>query len=175
MIEVTIDSIRVSLMSQHRVAILKDEASERYLPIWIGPCEADAITMELQEMEMARPLTHDILATAIADLGGTVAHILIQDLQDDVFYAHILVNQNGERIEIDARPSDAMALAVRVQAPIYVEEKVMEQAGITPEDDIEDELDRKKTDRMDDKDISVFSDFVDTLDLDNLDSDDESK
>ena len=175
MIEVTIDSIRVSLMSQHRVAILKDEEGERYLPIWIGPCEADAITVELQEMEMARPLTHDILATAIADLGGTVAHILIRDLSNDVFYAQILVNQNGERVEIDARPSDAMALAVRVQVPIYVEEKVMEQAGITPEEDIEDELDSTETDVMDDKDISVFSDFVDTLDLDDLDSDEESK
>ena len=171
MIEVTIDSIRVSLMSQHRVAILKDEDSERYLPIWIGPCEADAITVELQEMELARPLTHDILATAIAELGGTVSHILIRDLRNDVFYAHVLVNQNGQRIEIDARPSDAMALAVRVQVPIYVEEKVMEQAGITPEDDIEEELDGKETADLETKDLSVFSNFVDTLDLDDLDSD----
>ena len=84
MIEVTIDSIRVSLMSQHRVAILKDEESQRYLPIWIGPCEADAITVELQEMEMARPLTHDILAQTISDLGGNVTHIIIRDLQNDV-------------------------------------------------------------------------------------------
>ena len=109
MIEVTIDSIRVSLMSQHRVAILKDEESQRYLPIWIGPCEADAITVELQEMEMARPLTHDILAHTIAELGGSVTHIIIRDLQNDVFYAQILVNQNGEQLEIDARPSRGRA------------------------------------------------------------------
>jgi hypothetical protein len=173
MIEVTIDSIRVSLMSQHRVAILKDEVSERYLPIWIGPCEADAITVELQEMEMARPLTHDILATTIAELGGSLSHILIRDLRNDVFYAHILVNQNDESMEIDARPSDAMALAVRARVPIYVEEKVMEQAGITPEDDIEEELDVADTSEMDDKDLSVFSDFVDTLDVDDLDGDEE--
>jgi hypothetical protein len=175
MIEVTIDSIRVSLMSQHRVAILKDGEGERYLPIWIGPCEADAITVELQEMEMARPLTHDILATTIAELGGVVSHILIRDLRNDVFYANILVDRDGERLEIDARPSDAMALAVRAQAPIYVEEKVMEQAGITPEEDIEEDLDGAESNGVDDKDLSVFMDFVDTLDLDDLDSDEEKE
>ncbi len=175
MIEVTIDSIRVSLMSQHRVAILKDEVSERYLPIWIGPCEADAITVELQEVELARPLTHDILATTIAELGGSVSHILIRDLRNDVFYAHILVNQNDERLEIDARPSDAMALAVRAKVPIYVEETVMEQAGITPEDDIEEELDGTETAEIGDKDLSVFSNFVETLDLDDLDSGEEQE
>ena len=172
MIEVTIDSIRVSLMSQHRVAILKDEESQRYLPIWIGPCEADAITVELQEMEMARPLTHDILAQTIADLGGRVTHIIIRDLQNDVFYAQILVNQNGKRLEIDARPSDAMALAVRTQVPIYVAEEVMEEAGISTEEDMEREQDQEENTAIDDTDLSVFSNFVDTLDVDNLDNDD---
>ena len=175
MIEVTIDSIRVSLMSQHRVAILKDEESERYLPIWIGPCEADAITVELQEMELARPLTHDILATTIAELGGTVSHILIRDLRNDVFYAHVMVNQNETRLQIDARPSDAMALAVRVQVPIYVEEKVMEQASIVPEDDIDDDLTGTETVEVDDKDLSVFSDFVDKLDLSDLDREEDQE
>ena len=80
MIEVNIDSIRVSLMSQHRVAILKNDAGSRYLPIWIGPCEADAITVELQDMEMARPLTHDILSKTITDLGGKISHVIIKDL-----------------------------------------------------------------------------------------------
>ena len=158
-------------MSQHRVAILKDEESQRYLPIWIGPCEADAITVELQEMEMARPLTHDILAQTISDLGGSVTHIIIRDLQNDVFYAQILVNQNDERLEIDARPSDAMALAVRAQVPIYVAEKVMEEAGISTEEDMERAQDEEENAAIDDTDLSVFSNFVDTLDVDNLDSD----
>ena len=122
MIEVNIDSIRVSLMSQHRVAILKDDVSNRYLPIWIGPCEADSITVELQDMEMARPLTHDILARTITDLGGEISHVTIKDLRNDVFYAYITNNQQGKQLEIDSRPSDAMALAVRAQVPIYVEE-----------------------------------------------------
>jgi bifunctional DNase/RNase len=170
MIEVNIDSIRVSLMSQHRVAILKNDDSDRYLPIWIGPCEADAITVELQDMEMARPLTHDILAKTITDLGGEISHVIIKDLRNDVFYAHIMIDQDGTQLEIDARPSDALALAVRAQVPIYVEEKVMDKASIVPEDNIMDESIQSENEIDNDRDLSAFSDFVDTLDLDELES-----
>ncbi|HJO91373.1 MAG TPA: bifunctional nuclease family protein [Anaerolineales bacterium] len=170
MIEVNIDSIRVSLMSQHRVAILKNDDSDRYLPIWIGPCEADAITVELQDMEMARPLTHDILAKAITDLGGEISYVIIKDLRNDVFYAHIMINQDGTQLEIDSRPSDALALAVRAQVPIYVEEKVMDKASIVPEDDIMNESSHSENEIDNDRDLSAFSDFVDTLDLDELES-----
>lgn len=165
MVEVKIDSIRVSLMSQHRVAILKDEVGERYLPIWIGPFEADAITVELQEIEMARPLTHDVLQTMINDLGGAVSHIVIRELRNDVFYAFIVLDQKGQRLEIDSRPSDAMALAVRVRVPIFVEDEVMERAGIIPEEDIEEQIEG-----VDDVGLSAFSDFMDSLDLDDLDN-----
>lgn len=165
MVEVKIDSIRVSLMSQHRVAILKDEVGERYLPIWIGPFEADAITVELQEIEMARPLTHDVLQTIINDLGGAVSHIVIRELRNDVFYAFIVLDQKGQRLEIDSRPSDAMALAVRVRVPIFVEDEVMERAGIIPEEDIEEQIEG-----VDDVGLSAFSDFMDSLDLDDLDN-----
>ena len=170
MIEVNIDSIRVSLMSQHRVAILKNDDSDRYLPIWIGPCEADAITVELQDMEMARPLTHDILAKTITDLGGEISHVIIKDLRNDVFYAHIMIDQDGTQLEIDARPSDALALAVRAQVPIYVEEKVMDKASIVPEDNIMDESNQSENEIDNDRNLSAFSDFVDTLDLDELES-----
>ena len=164
MVEVTIDSVRVSLMSQHRVALLKDKEGERYLPIWIGPCEADAITVELQEVEMARPLTHDILQTMIIELGGAASHILIRDLRNDVFYALVVLDQNGQRMEVDSRPSDAIALAVRVRAPIFVADEVMDKAGIIPELDIEEE-----GEEVDDTGLSAFTDFMDTLDLDDLD------
>ena len=97
MIEVTIDSIRVSLMSQHRIVILKDTESDRYLPIWIGPCEADAITVELQEVEVSRPLTHDLLKSMISQMGAEVVQIVINELRNDVFYARIVLNQNGRR------------------------------------------------------------------------------
>ncbi len=171
MIEVNVDRILVSLLNQYRLAILKDDKSNRYLPLWIGPCNADSITAELQNLEMARPLTHDILAKTISDMGGEVSHVTIKDLRNDVFYAYIMINQDGKQLEIDSRPSDAIALAVRAQAPIYVEEKVMEQAAITPEDDIVDQYSHLANDTENDSGLSAFSDFVDTLDLDNLESD----
>tara|TARA_B100000945_G_scaffold321075_1_gene333694 strand:+ start:2803 stop:3330 length:528 start_codon:yes stop_codon:yes gene_type:complete len=170
MIKVTIDSIRVSLMTQHRVAILKEDSSERYLPIWIGPCEADSITVRLQNLEMARPLTHDILAQTISDLGGNVLHVSIHDLRNDVFYASIVIEQNSEQIELDARPSDALALAVRTHIPIFVTTEVMEKASITPEDDITYDNDTTNNLPEEESNLSAFSDFVDSLDLDNLDS-----
>src|SRR5579859_2975319 len=166
MIEVTIDSIRVSLMSQHRIVILKETASERYLPIWIGPCEADAITVELQEHEVPRPLTHDLLKSMISQLGAEVVQVVINELRNDVYYARIVLNQNGKRLEVDSRPSDAIALAVRVHVPIYVDESVMEKAASLPEQEVESEPANPDTP---DERLSIFKDFVDTLDLDDLD------
>lgn len=173
MIEVIIDSIRVSLMSQYRVVILKDTNSDRYLPIWIGPCEADAITIELQEMPPQRPLTHDLLKSVIRELGGRVVHILINDLRSDVYYARIVIDVNGRQIEIDSRPSDAVALAVRVKAPIFVAETVMERASIEPEDDVERTFNTSTADDVSEDRLSAFKDFVNSLDLDDLDEDDE--
>ncbi len=168
MIEVTIDSIRVSLMSQHRVVMLKDIRSDRYLPIWIGPAEAEAITVELQNMEVTRPLTHDLLKSVITEMGGVVKHILVSDLRDDIFYAVIVIEQNGEELEIDSRPSDAIALGVRVKVPIYVNEKVMEIA-IQPEDNVELSATPPTPPPADDEKLSIFKDFVESLDMDDLD------
>ncbi len=179
MVEVTIDSIRVSLMSQHRIVILKDVDSERYLTIWIGSCEADAITVKLQDVEVARPMTHDLLKTLLDQMNGNVSHIVIRELRNDVFYAYIVIDRNGEEIEIDSRPSDALALAVRLDAPIFVEDDVMEEAAITPESDVSDDEDLDALDLeddappVDDTDLSAFADFMDSLDLDDL-GDDEA-
>ncbi len=174
MIEVVIDSIRVSLMSQHRIVVLKDSNSDRYLPIWIGPCEADAITTELQEMPPQRPLTHDLLKNVIGELGGEVVHILVSDLRNDVYYARVVVDVDGKQIEIDSRPSDAIALGVRVKAPIFVADTVMEKAAIQPDDDIEEQaLQEDDADAVDESQLSAFTDFVDELDLDLGDDDDE--
>jgi bifunctional DNase/RNase len=171
MIEVTIDSIRVSLMSQHRVVVLKDSNSDRYLPIWIGPCEADAITIELQEMPPQRPLTHDLLKTVIREMGGKVVHILINDLRNDVYYARIVVDVKGTQVEIDSRPSDAIALAVRVKTPIFVADVVMDKAAIEPDEDVEKSLDEEALggdSEVEPGRLSAFADFVDSLDLDDL-------
>ena len=169
MIEVAIDSIRVSLMTQQRVVILKDLESDRYLPIWIGPCEAESITIELQGVAVARPLTHDLLKTVVVNLGGKVSHIIVNDLRNDTFYARILLSVNGRQMEIDARPSDAIALAVRARVPIYVAEAVMDAASIVPEEDIDAE--RADTDAR--LSQSPFGDLIDNLDLDDLGPEDK--
>lgn len=163
MIEVVIDSIRISLVSQHRIVMLKDIDSEQQLAIWIGPYEAEAITIELQNTEVARPLTHDLLKNAIERLGGTISHILINDLRNQVFHATLFVDVDGDVKEIDCRPSDSIALAVRAKAPIFVEEHVMEEAGILPEPDMQEEGEGAE------ESLDAFSDFVDTLDFDELD------
>ena len=173
MIEVIIDSIRVSLMSQYRVVILKDGNSDRYLPIWIGPCEADAITIELQDMPPQRPLTHDLLRSMIRELGGQVVHILINDLRSDVYYARIVIDVGGKQIEVDSRPSDAIALAVRAKAPIFVSETVMERAAIEPEEDVERTMSAAPTEEVADERLSAFKDFVNSLDLDDLDDEED--
>jgi uncharacterized protein len=135
MIRVTVDSIRVSLLTQHRVVVLRETDSRRYLPIWIGPFEADAIALALQGHEPQRPLTHDLLKSVIADLGGAVSRILVSDISDNTFFARIVVDHSGDTIEIDARPSDAIALAVRSDVPIFVEDHVLNQAGVLLDDD----------------------------------------
>ncbi|MCX7670132.1 MAG: bifunctional nuclease family protein, partial [Anaerolineae bacterium] len=127
----------VSLMSQHRIVVLKEIDSPRYLPIWIGPFEADAITIELQGVEVQRPLTHDLLKSVIEHLDAEIIQVAITDLRNDTFYAEISLRVNGRRIAIDSRPSDALALAVRAHVPVYVAEEVMDQAAITPEPDLE--------------------------------------
>ena len=119
MLEMSIDSIRVSLMNYQRVVILKEKESDRYLPIWIGPRpRADAIAVKLQDISVPRPLTHDLLRSIIDTLGASISHILVSNLESDTFYAKITININGHSTEIDSRPSDAIALAVRAEVPI---------------------------------------------------------
>jgi bifunctional DNase/RNase len=164
MVEVKIDSIRVSLMTQHRVVVLKETESDRYLPIWIGPFEADAITIQLQGVQVPRPLTHDLLKSFIRELGVKVAHVVVSELRNDTFFARIVVDVNGKSMEIDSRPSDAIALAVRVGAPIYVAEQVMSLASITPEE----EISADGTTPEEAENLAIYRDFVESLDLDDL-------
>lgn len=169
MVEVTIDSIRVSLMSQHRIVILKDVDSDRFLPIWIGPYEAEAITVSLQQMEVSRPLTHDLLRNVLNTLGAEILRINITELKDDVFFARIIMQVDGRELEIDSRPSDALALSVRAHVPVYVSEEVMQEAASVPED----ELDSEELLEQSDERLEIFKDFVETLDLDDMDGDSE--
>jgi len=174
MLEVTIDSIRVSLMNYQRVVILREKLADRYLPIWIGPAEADAIAAKLQGVKLERPLTHDLLRSVVEALGARVNSIIVYELKSDVFYAKIILNVDGGQIEIDSRPSDALALAVRVEVPIYVDELVMDKAGILLDREGK-PLDEKGViegkDKVTDEELkkmSAFRDFIDTLDLDDF-------
>jgi len=178
MIEMTVDSIRVSLMNYQRVVILKEKTADRYLPIWIGPAEADAIAVKLQGVNVPRPLTHDLLRSLIDTLGASVNSIIVNDLKNDTFYAKIALDVDGGRMEIDSRPSDALALAVRAEAPIYVEEAVLDKAGILldketgkpiPEVGDEGVSKGKKVSEEEMRRMSAFRDFINTLDLDDFD------
>jgi len=169
MTEVKIDSVRVSLMSQHRIVVLKETDSTRFLPIWIGPFEADAITIELQGVEVQRPLTHDLLKAIIHKLDAEVTQVAITDLRNDTFFAQITLRADGKRIEIDSRPSDAIALAVRERVPVYVSDDVMDQAAITPEPDLEGgELSSSRADGPKAPAPEAFRDFLEGLDLSGL-------
>jgi bifunctional DNase/RNase len=171
-IEMTIDSIRMSLMNYQRVVILKERDADRYLPIWIGPSEADSIAVKLQDVAVPRPLTHDLLRSVIDILGATVNSIVVCDLRNDTFYAKIVLTVDGEAMEIDSRPSDAIALAVRAEVPIYAEESVLDKAGIfLDKESLKHEGGKGQLSDEELKRLSPFSDFIDTLNLEDLDKD----
>lgn len=177
MIEVIIDSIRVHLMAPQRVVVLKQVNTERYLTIWVGPYEAEAITVALQEVEMIRPLTHDLIKNIFNSFNARVIRVEIVKLQDDIFYGNIVANADGREIHIDSRPSDAIAIAVRAHVPIMVHRSVMESAGMEPDREIQEtaaparsEPPPPLSDDASDR-LSVFKDFIDKLDIDNPDKD----
>ena len=165
MVEVTVESIRVSLINQQRLVVLREEGGTRYLPIWIGAFEAEAISMGLQEVEVLRPMTHDLLVAAIEQLGAKVLSICVNDLHDDTFFAQIVLEANGANLEVDCRPSDAIAIAVRAHVPIYVADEVMERAGQVPAEEYEEREPRR--DENGDS-LDLFRDFIEGLDIDDV-------
>lgn len=179
MIEVVIDSIRVHLMAPQRVVVLKQANADRYLTIWVGPYEAEAITVALQEVEMIRPLTHDLIKNVFNAFDARVIRVEIVKLQDDIFYGNIVAEVGGREMHIDSRPSDAIAIAVRAHVPILVHQSVMEAAGMKPDHEVSETepgassrreppppLSEDANDRL-----SVFKDFLDKLDIDDSDKD----
>ncbi len=176
MIEMVVESVRVNLQTYQRVVVLKEKTSDRYLPIWIGNNEADAIVIQLQNVKVPRPQTHDLLKSVIGEMGASVTAILVKDLTDGFYYERIIMDHGGRHVEIDSRPSDAIALAVRVKAPIYVEEPVLEKAGITLDQATEGQLtgeekplaEKAELTEEEIKKLSAFREFINTLDLDDL-------
>ena len=165
MIELAVDSVQLSLISNHRVVLLREREANRYLPIWIGPCEADAIVLELKGESPPRPQTHDLLRNVIQELGARVSYVLINDLSSNTFYARVIMEVNGEITDIDTRPSDAIALAVRTKSPVFVSEEVMERAAITESPEVRSDSAEEGGQKGSD-DLGAFREFVESLDLD---------
>ncbi len=142
MFEMEVHGVNLDMLTNQPVIILKDLSSNRYLPIWIGQFEATAILMEVQGIRPSRPLTHDLLKTIIDSLKARVNRIVINDLREGTFYAQIHISANSGQFQIDARPSDAIALAVRVNVPIFADENVLNQAAVVNEVGEEEEVER---------------------------------
>ena len=184
MVEVVIDSIRVGLMSQNRVIILRETNTDRYLAIWIDAYMAEQITFALQEIEVARPMSHDLIKNLLTSLNARLIRVEVTELQDDVFYGNLVIaTDSGHEINIDSRPSDALALAVRSNVPILVSQKVMEDAGIIPEKDMiesdpESQPGQSETEEstppMNEDRLSIFEDFLDNIDMSEDDDDEAS-
>ena len=173
--ELVIDSIRISQMNYQRVVVLKELDTGLFLLIWIGPTEAEAIAVKMQGMNVPRPLTHDLLIDLVKSVGGYFQHILVNDLQNETFYAKVVFRVGNRTHEIDSRPSDAMAVAVRAEVPIFVADAVMDKAAIAMDQETgqptrpegssraaepvtEEELEK----------LSAFTDLINELDMEDF-------
>jgi bifunctional DNase/RNase len=157
LIEMVVESVRVHMLSSQHVVILKESEKDRYLPVWIGQSEANAIAMRLQGLSADRPLTHDLLVAVVAAANSRVSRIVVTHVNEGIFHARLYLEAaDGTETEVDSRTSDAIAVAVRTGSTIYVDERVLDEAGVLPEQD----------DGADDERLSVFREFVNSLDVD---------
>ena len=153
MVRMEIYGVSFDLVGKQPIVLLKTAEGNRFLPIWIGHPEAAAILMRLQETPAPRPMTHDLVAEIVHELGGEVVSITVTELKDSTFYAQITVRQNGHEIEIDSRPSDAIALAIRVDAPIFAADHVIEESAVEFEG----------TDPSEEEMVAEFKQFLETV------------
>ena len=166
LIRATIHSIRVSLTSDDRIVVLKQEDRDRFLPVWIGKFETSNLTLILEKTAVARPMTHDLMATLLERLGGALLRVEIVALVEDTYMANMVVRKENQVLVIDCRPSDAITLAIRLNAPIFIAESILDSVGIEPE------IDRKEAELSEtEPDISVFKDFFDSLEDTDKNSD----
>lgn len=163
MIELTISGLGIDSSNNSPVVLLKEKNGERVLPIWIGPSEASAIAMEISGVKFKRPLTHDLFKQALLDLGVKLESVFINELKDNTYYARIYLNQDGKRIELDARPSDSIALALRMKAPIHTTSELLESASrimpktVTQSEEYDPETLRETLRKMNPEDFGKFS------------------
>ena len=167
LIEMAVDSIRVHMPTHQHVVILKEKEAERYLPIWIGIHEANAIALKITGITPERPITHDLLVNVLGAVDVNVHRVVVTSLSNEVFYARIMASSNGRDLDIDARPSDAIAVAVRVGAPIFVADEVLDKAGVLPEAEREGEGDAE-TSEEDEEKLAIFREMINSMDLPDL-------
>ena len=175
LVEMVVESVRVHMLSSRHVVILKESEHDRYLPIWIGPWEASAIAMKLQGLTADRPLTHDLFASALENLGVRVDRVVISTLAEETYHARLHLERDGQIFELDSRPSDALALAVRTGGRIFASEQVLEQAALggdagtgeeTGDIDVEGSPIESTGEKVVDPRLDVFRDFVNSLEID---------
>ena len=160
LIEMVVESVRVHMLSSQHVVILKESERDRYLPIWIGQSEANAIAMRLQGLSAERPLTHDLLVSIVAAVGASVSRVVVTHVIDGTFHARVYVETaSGDETEVDSRTSDAIGVAVRSGSPIYVDERVLDEAGVEPDG-------TEETTAEEEERLAVFREFVNSLDVD---------
>ncbi len=169
LVEMQVESVRVHMLSSRHVVILKQLDRDRYLPIWIGPWEASSIAMKLQGLTPERPLTHDLFATTLEELGAQIDRVVISELAEETFHATIMFQRDGRTVEVDARPSDALALAVRAGVRIFASVAVLDQAALGADGGLGEEgaegspLESIGEGIVDPR-LDVFRDFVNSLD-----------
>ena len=160
LVEMVVESVRVHMLSSQHVVILKEQERDRYLPIWIGQSEANAIAMRLQGISAERPLTHDLMVSVVSAMGASISRVVVTHVIEGTFHARVYVESAaGDESDLDSRTSDAIAVAVRTGSPIYADERVLDEAGVEP--DATEELDEADEERL-----AVFREFVNSLDVD---------
>ncbi len=160
LIEMVVESVRVHMLSSQHVVILKESERDRYLPIWIGPSEANAIAMRLQGLSADRPLTHDLLVNVLSALGSSLSRVVVTHVVAGTYHARVyLETSSGDETEVDSRTSDAIAVAVRTGSPIYADERVLDEAGVEPDSTEEGTAEEEER-------LAVFREFVNSLDVD---------
>ena len=172
-----VDSIRVNTQNYQRVLILKEKSADRSIPIWIGSSEAEAITLKIQGVTRPRPLSHDLIFSIISALTASIDYVILTNLKGETFFAKIVLNAGGKAIEVDSRPTDAIALAVKAGVPIYAEETLLDESGLVLDPETGRPLDgleqaegaNKKIVSEDElKRLSAFKDFIDKTDLEDF-------
>jgi hypothetical protein len=157
LVAMSIKGLMLDPVSNSPIVVLKDDDEKFFLPIWVGIFEANAIALQLENIETPRPMTHDLLRNMIAELDAHVTRIVINDLRDSTFFAQIALTSGDRFLEVDARPSDAIALALRTEAPIFVAQSVLDQAQtITPDSEDQDEKMKKWFDSLEPDDLGKY-------------------